>query len=120
MVRNLRHANSYEGKEWLVLEGSLDGEHWQQLSRTVLRELDSYNETLNFFLHSDFADLTEQESPYGDSPILLGDVEPAFVELPLADAAPIRYVRLSVELLEYSGGTNPGAILSLSELSVFE
>ncbi|CAM3459327.1 carboxypeptidase regulatory-like domain-containing protein [Corallococcus sp. ZKHCc1 1396] len=120
VVRGLRHADSYEGKEWLVLEGSLDGEHWRVLSRTVLRELDSFTQTQNYFLYSYYRDLTETDSPYGDSPIHLGNQTPVFTELPLADAEPTRYVRLSVELLEYSGGTTPGALLSLGELSVFE
>lgn len=120
VVRGLGNAHGYEGKEWLVLEGSLDGEHWRLLSRTVLRDQDTRERIEGSFIYSNYTDLAQQDSPYGDSPILLGDKQPVFVELPLTDAEPARYVRLSVELLEYDGGTTPGALLSLAELSVFE
>ncbi|RKH54939.1 hypothetical protein D7V93_24255, partial [Corallococcus llansteffanensis] len=120
VVRGLRHAHGYEGKEWLVLEGSLDGEHWQLLNRTVLRDMDSRTRAVNAVLHNPYGDLAPQDSPYGDAPILLGDEEPVFIELPLSDAEPARYVRLSVELLDFEGSTSPGALMKLAEFSVFE
>ncbi|RKG99973.1 carboxypeptidase regulatory-like domain-containing protein [Corallococcus praedator] len=120
VVRGLSHAHGYQGKEWLILEGSLDGEHWHPLNRTVLRDEDSRARITNAFTYSHYADLSGQDSPYGDSPILLGNDAPVFIELPLADAEPTRYVRLSVELLAYGGDTSPGALFSLAELSVFE
>lgn len=120
VVRGLRYLQGCEGRDWLVLEGSADGEVWRPLTRTVVREVDSPDNSGLDFLYSNFIALTQGDSPFADLPLALGNQEPLFLEVLLEDGGPVRFVRLSVETLTFGGGTRPVVLSSLAELSVFE
>lgn len=119
VVRGLHYLQGYEGKEWLLLEGSEDGKQWRPLTRTLVREVEQSTDALRF-MYSQYLSLTREDSPYGDLPLALGIETSVFVEAPLADGAPVRFVRLSVETLTFGGGTRLVGLSSLAELSVFE
>ncbi|RKH04455.1 hypothetical protein D7V97_25355 [Corallococcus sp. CA053C] len=120
VVRGLGYLQGYEGKEWLLLEGSADGEQWRPLTRTVVREVERHTDDALDFMYSHFISLTPEDSPYGDLPFALGSQTPVFADAPLADGEPVRFVRLSVETLTFEGGTRLVGLSSLAELSVFE
>ncbi|GMU02397.1 hypothetical protein KH5H1_65170 [Corallococcus caeni] len=120
VVRGLSYPHGWGGKDWLVLEGSMDGEQWQSLARVTLRDLSRLELSL---LDARFGFFTEPlggESPYGDGPIRLGAQEPVFQDVPLSGTAPVRFVRLSVESLIYDGTSPPAEFYTLSEVSIFE
>lgn len=120
MVRGLKYLQGFEGKDWLVLEGSADGEHWQRLARVVLRDLDSREKLLRSAQYSAYVESTGGDSPYGDGPLGLGPKAPVFKDVTLDDASPTRFVRLSVETLTYDGSIQPAEFYTLSEVSIFE
>ncbi|TSC27448.1 hypothetical protein [Corallococcus sp. Z5C101001] len=120
VVRGLKYLQGFEGKDWLVLEGSPDGEHWQRLARVVLRDLDSREKLLRSAQYSAYVESTGGDSPYGDGPLGLGPKAPVFKDVTLDDAGPTRFVRLSVETLTYDGSTQPAEFYTLSEVSIFE
>ncbi|NOK23484.1 hypothetical protein, partial [Corallococcus carmarthensis] len=120
VVRGLNYAQGWGGKDWLVLEGSADGEQWQPLARVMLRDMSSLEMSLRDARFGFFLEALGDESPYGDGPIRLGVLEPAFQDVPLSSVGPVRFVRLSVESLSYDGTSPPAEFYTLSEVSIFE
>ncbi|MBN8470494.1 hypothetical protein JYJ95_28640 [Corallococcus exiguus] len=119
VVRGLKFLQGPGGKDWLILEGSADGEQWQSLARVTLRDLTPLERDLG----NTFGYYTEPpggDSPYGDGPLLLGMREPVFQDVPLTPTGPVRFVRLSVESTMYDGTAPPAEFYTLSELSIFE
>ncbi|MFB1483424.1 hypothetical protein [Corallococcus sp. RDP092CA] len=120
VVRGLSYLWGTGGRDWLVLEGSADGEQWQALARVSVRDLgplerDLYVSQLDYYIEPPGGD-----SPYGDGPLPLGTRAPVFRDVPLSSAGPVRFVRMSVESLTYDGTSPPAEFYSLSELSIFE
>ncbi|MBN9681161.1 MULTISPECIES: hypothetical protein [unclassified Corallococcus] len=120
VVRGLNYLKGWGGRDWLVLEGSEDAEHWQSLARVKLRDLTSQERTLRETVFNDSSEPPGGDSPYGDGPLPQGSREPVFQDVPLSSTAPVRFVRLSVESLTYDGTTPPAEFYTLSELSIFE
>ncbi|AFE03375.1 putative lipoprotein [Corallococcus coralloides DSM 2259] len=119
VVRGLSYVPGPHGKDWLVLEGSADGEQWQSLARVTLQDLTSLERNL---LDTQFGFNVQStgDSPYGDGPLPLGRKAPVFQDVPLTGTDPVRFVRLTVETLGYNSAIQPVELRTLSELSIFE
>ncbi|RKH79907.1 hypothetical protein D7Y21_33055 [Corallococcus sp. AB045] len=120
VVRGLYYLQGRGGKDWLVLEGSVDGEQWQSLARVVLRDMSPLEQSLRDATFGLYTEPAEGASPYGDGMLRLGVQEPVFQDVPLTPTGPVRFVRLSVESLIYDGTAPPAEFYTLSELSIFE
>ncbi|RKG73205.1 hypothetical protein D7W79_26245, partial [Corallococcus exercitus] len=120
VVRGLSYLQGWGGKDWLVLEGSVDGEQWQSLARVTLRDMSELERSLRDATFGYYAEPTGGESPFGDGPLRLGAQEPVFQDVPLASVGPVRFVRMSVESLIYDGTSPPAEFYTLSEVSIFE
>ncbi|RKH51835.1 hypothetical protein D7W81_40225, partial [Corallococcus aberystwythensis] len=120
VVRGLSYLQGSGGKDWLVLEGSAEGEMWQSLARVPLRDLTRLERDLLDFRFGNYVEPPGGDSPYGDGPLPLGIQEPVFQDVPLTPTEPVRFVRLSVESLIYDNSSPPAEFRGLSELSIFE
>ncbi|QSQ17623.1 hypothetical protein [Myxococcus landrumensis] len=106
VVRELRTS-----AEELVIEGSEDGEQWSELARRTLAPQDDRQTTGRNFREDGHAD-----SPW-DPPLLSSRLRPRFfLDLPLPDARPLRFIRLS----PVWGGNRLVGVEALAELSLFE
>ncbi|RKI55146.1 hypothetical protein D7X55_29625 [Corallococcus sp. AB049A] len=119
VVRGLSYVPGPEGKDWLLLEGSADGEQWQSLARVTLQDLTSRERNL-LDIQFGFNVQSTGDSPYGDGPLPLGRKEPVFQDVPLTPTDPVRFVRLTVQTRGYNGTIQPAELQTLSELSIFE
>ncbi|WP_375755876.1 hypothetical protein [Corallococcus exercitus] len=119
VVRGLSYVPGPEGRDWLVLEGSADGTQWQSLARVTIHDLTPLERTL---LDTQFGYNVQPtgDSPYGDGSLPLGRKAPVFQDVPLTTTESVRFVRLSVESIDYFGSPQPTELQTLSELSIFE
>jgi hypothetical protein len=116
VIRGLKYAHIYVGTEHLRLEGSADGEHWVPLAHTLLRSRTRRDANLQS-VNEAFAHSTSWDSPF-DGQLELYNQSPVFLEVPLESAAPVRHVRLQVEI--DSTDRPVRRLYSLAELSLFE
>ncbi|RKH70092.1 hypothetical protein [Corallococcus aberystwythensis] len=120
VVRGLKFLQGGGGKDWLVLEGSADGEQWQPLARVLLRDMSPLERNLRDARFGFYTEAAGGDSPFGDGRLDLGVQEPVFQDVPLSGTGPVRFVRLSVETLAYGGTPQPAEFYTLSEVSLFE
>ncbi|QSQ21978.1 hypothetical protein JY651_43695 [Pyxidicoccus parkwayensis] len=112
VVRNLETTLDSDARMRVVLEGSVDGGEWATLGSFVHENHaeDPSRIILDFSLRD-----TGSDSPFDGKMELL--TPPAFLDVPLPQELPVRYVRLSVAPEE---GTWRGRLWKLSEVSLFE
>lgn len=106
VVRNLKTFATE-----LLVEGSEEGTQWFELARRPLAPQNPQSTSSH-----NFRELAQSDSPW-DPPLLSGPLSVRyFLDIPLTDARPVRFVRLS----PLWGGNTLVSVVSLAELSLFE